>query len=121
MVKSTVERRAHRRVRKSFDLHGAPPDGATTARMVASDLSAGGLYCTSTRDFPEMTRLSVRLMLPRNGRDADDPVPVDVDAVVVRRDEVDSPTGNLRYALALLFTGLTAEQRAIIHRCIDSR
>ena len=105
------ERRVHPRYPKSFELTGAPAAGGTTARLIASNLSLGGVYCTSDRDFPEMTRLAVRLMLPsRNGHSAD-LEPLDLAAVVVRRKKLLSVTNRDRFELALLFTSLNAFQR----------
>jgi hypothetical protein len=79
--------------------------------MVASNLSAGGLYCTSTADFPEMTRLAVRLMLPGDDDERDAAQPVDVEAVVVRREELSSTNGDPRYRLALFFTKVDDDAR----------
>ena len=98
------ERRAHPRIPAEFVVRGTPEDGGIVARMVASNLSLGGLYCVSTADFPEMTRLAVRLMLPpKNGNQTEDQ-PLDVEAVVVRRRELESNSGLPRYELALFFT-----------------
>ena len=99
---------------------GLPWDVATRAaaegvasRMVASNLSLGGLYCTSSTDFPEMTRLAVTLLLPHR----DESAPVDLEAVVVRRRELPSVTGNGdRYELALFFTKVNAEAREELQR-----
>jgi len=80
--------------------------------MVASDLSLGGLHCSSSQDYPEMTRLAVRLMLPDGKR-----VEVfDVEAVVVRRAELASASGAERFELGLFFTGLSDEARARLAR-----
>lgn len=99
MSKSQAERRSHARFQRTFDLEGQA--GTTVARMVASDLSLGGVYCASSHDFPEMTRLAVRMLLP-NGTE---PEPVDAEAVVVRRKKLRSATGNdSRFELALFFT-----------------
>lgn len=99
MSKSQAERRSHARFQRTIDLEGQA--GTTVARMVASDLSLGGVYCASSHDFPEMTRLAVRMVLP-NGTEGE---PVDVEAVVVRRKKLKSPTGsNSRFELALFFT-----------------
>lgn len=117
MSKSTSDRRAHVRFPRTFALEGAKEPGGTVARMVASDLSLGGLYCSSSTDFPEMTRLAVRLLLPKpnpsgtNGADS-----VDVEAVVVRRTESCSVSGNGRYELALYFTGMSESCRAKLAR-----
>jgi hypothetical protein len=108
------ERRVHPRFPKSFELTGSPAAGGTTARLIASNLSLGGVYCTSDRDFAEMTRLAVRLMLPsRNGR-AGELEPLDISAVVVRRKKLPSVTSRDRFELALLFVSLNAFQRGRI-------
>jgi hypothetical protein len=102
-----VERRSHARFAHHIEIDG-PEDGqGTQARMVASDLSLGGLHCTSSHDFPEMTRLAVRLQLP-NGAKVDS---VDVQAVVVRRSAVGSLSGAPRFELGLFFTSLSDEAK----------
>jgi hypothetical protein len=102
-----TERRAHQRIETNVALHGAPDEGGVVARMTASNLSLGGLQCTSASGFPEMTRLAVRMMLPTPGSDDDETEPLDLEAVVVRCEEVnDSCCGNARFRLALFFTGL---------------
>ena len=113
MKKVTVERRAHARFPKTVDLEGKSPDTGATARMVASDLSLGVLYCTSAADYPEMTRLSVRMALPNGDRSNGN---VDVEAVVVRRKELNSSSGTPRYELALFFPRLDDVQRERIAR-----
>ncbi len=114
MTESSGERRNHPRYSTSLELQGTPQDGGVVARMVADNLSVGGLYCTSTVDFPEMTRLAVRLMVPRKGETH----PLDVEAVVVRRRPVPSSNGNPRYELALLFTNLDDIVRESISRLV---
>lgn len=110
------ERRIHQRYPASFELAGSPEAGGVTARLVASNLSLGGLYCTSDRDFPEMTRLAVRLMLPSQSGGGGDLEPVEVAAVVVRRKKLSSITNRDRFELALLFTALdTAQRERIAH------
>jgi hypothetical protein len=104
---TTVERRTHARFAHRITIEG-PPDGeGTVARMVASDLSLGGLHCSSSHDYPEMTRLGVRLQLPNGARVET----LDVQAVVVRRTELDSSSGAARFELGLFFTGLSDEAK----------
>ena len=86
--------------------------------MEGADLSLGGLRCTSTADFPEMTRLAVRLMLPIDGNAQTEPV--DIKAVVVRRTEIPSATQDeSRFELALFFTDLEGDARDRITRFLD--
>ena len=119
MPREVAERRANPRVSAVFDLHGAPSEGGVVARMQAADLSMGGLRCISTADFPEMTRLAVRLMLPIPGSSNGDTEPVDLCAVVVRRSELSSSNGDPRYELALFFTDLDDETRDRLRRYLD--
>lgn len=107
MTNTQDERRAHPRFCHSFELSGMPASGGATARLIANDLSMGGLYCTSDSDFPEMTRLAVRLLLPARGRAAE---PLDLSAVVVRRTRLSTSEEN-GFELALLFSPLTDVQR----------
>jgi hypothetical protein len=103
------ERRSHPRQVAELDIQGTPHGGGTVARMVTRDLSLGGLYCTSTTDFPEMTRLAVRLLLPTD--ESAEPAPLDIQAVVVRRQQLPAINGHPRYDLALFFTHLTSQTR----------
>ena len=112
MNRTVAERRSHARFPFQFDIEGPPDAGGTSARMVSSDLSLGGLQCSSSQDYPEMTRLAVRLQLP-SGRG---PEPVDIEAVVVRRREVVSSSGAPRYELALFFTSMSDDSRERLAR-----
>jgi hypothetical protein len=110
--RSTVERRSHARFPHSFEIEGPTEADGSVARMTASDLSLGGLYCSSSRDYPEMTRLAVRLRLPAEIESA----PVDVEAVVVRRERRESASGNGRFELALFFTRMGDDAREALAR-----
>ena len=108
------ERRSHARFERTIEAHGTPEAGDVVARMIASDLSLGGLYCASSVNFPEMTRLAIRLMLPE--RRTGSLEPLEVDAVVVRHREIPSANGDPRYELALFFAGMSDAQRERLAR-----
>lgn len=112
MSRTTAERRSHARFPHRFEIEGPRDGGGTAARMVSSDLSLGGLQCSSSHDYPEMTRLAVRLHLP-NGEAVE---PLDIDAVVVRRREVSAASGGSRYELALFFTAMHDDARERLAR-----
>lgn len=112
MTPTTVERRSHARFPHQIEIEGPQDDQGTHARMVASDLSMGGLHCSSSQDYPEMTRLAVRLLLP-NGKRVDT---LDIEAVVVRRAELASASGAARFELGLFFTGMTDVSRERLAR-----
>ena len=108
MSNQQPERRAHERIEHTIEFEGVHGEKKAVARMVASNLSLGGIYCTSSHDFPEMTRLSVRIPLP----DHDDLL---AEAVVVRRKELPSPSGgDERFELALFFTNIPEEQQEML-------
>ena len=112
MSQQADDRRAHRRHDTELQVQATPDKGGVVARMVARNLSAGGLYCTSSADFAEMTRLAVRLILPIKGSRNGDTQALDVEAVVVRRRELPvSHAGEPRYELALFFTGMPDDAR----------
>jgi hypothetical protein len=112
VTKPGVERRTHPRIQAEFQVQGSPENGGVVARMVANNLSMAGLQCTSSSDFPEMTRLAVRLLLPSNNGSHNGTDPVDIEAVVVRSVEASSPSsGAPRYELGLFFTGVNDETK----------
>jgi len=118
-TESFVERRRHPRVEAGFELRGCPCEGGVVARMVARNLSLAGLQCVSTADFPEMTRLAVRMLLPpAPGRDG---LPVEVEAVVVRsEEEASTSAGEPRYRLSLFFTRVADEERARLVQFLET-
>ena len=103
-----------------MQVQGTPQEGGVVARMVASNLSVGGLYCTSSTDFPEMTRLAVRLMLPLGDGDPPELEPLEVEAVVVRRAERIAASGEPQYELALFFTGMDDAARKRLAGFVDA-
>lgn len=118
MGESNTERRAHARLERTLDLEGLLPGEGQVVPMRVRNLSVGGLYCTSTVDFPEMTRLEVRLMLPPKGGSGSGPAPLDVEAVVVRRRVVSVDGGAPRFELALLFVRMDDGRRERIARLV---
>lgn len=113
------DRRAHKRVDTKVELQGTPEDGGVVARMVTRNLSLGGVYCISSAGFPEMTRLAVRMMLPMPA--SKDAEPLDLEAVVVRREELANATnGDKRYELALFFPRLDNGTKARLAGFLNS-
>ena len=94
------------------ELEGEHPEHGVVARMTASNLSLGGVYCVSSHDFPEMTRLAVRMTLPASGKTA---IPLDLEAVVVRREPIESlSSDHPRYHLALFFTRIDERHKTML-------
>ena len=117
---SVKDRRIHERYSTELKMQGGTPEDGVLARMVARNLSLGGLYCTSTQDFPEMTRLAVRLMLPVGGSRNGDTDPIELEAVVVRRERLpEAINGDERFQFALFFTEVEAEARRRLQVYLD--
>ena len=119
MSKVITERRAHARYPRRLEVESTLPTDGKVARMVADNLSLGGLYCTSPVGYDEMTRLAVRLMLPSESAPGRTD-PLDIEAVVVRRRELQSSTRDQRYELALFFPAITDDQRCRLERFLLS-
>lgn len=114
------DRRAHQRHDLTFELEGAGDEDGVVARMRASNLSLGGLYCTSPVDYPEMTQLAIRLMLPLDG--VGEPRALDIEAVVVRREPSNgTASGEPSYRLGLFFSRLDPETRGRLERFLAVR
>jgi hypothetical protein len=116
------DRRAHERIESQLVFEGFGGEQETVARMVATNLSMGGVYCTSSNDFPEMTRLGVRMALPPNGsQGARESLSLDVEAIVVRKRSLPSPTGgDPRFELALFFTNINEEQKQMLSNYLQA-
>ena len=112
-----MEKREHARYPRTFEMTGCENGEGIPARMVATNLSLGGLYCTSNVCFDEMTRIAVTLMLPL-GR-ASETEPITAEAVVVRHRQVQSTTGDDRFELALFFTDLAEDARGRLERYLN--
>jgi hypothetical protein len=119
---NSSDRRTHERIASQLVFEGYGGEQDAVARMVASNLSMGGVYCTSSNDFPEMTRLGVRMALPPNGNPgARKTLSLEVEAVVVRRRSLPSPTGgNPRFELALYFTSISEEQKQMLSNYLQA-
>jgi len=115
----TDERRAFERAPRAVEASGAADHGVH-ARLMTSNLSLGGLYCTSDADFPEMTRLAVRLVLPSRPGGRGGAESLDLQAVVVRRKKLADHKPE-RYELALLFTALDEDQRERLAMLLPQR
>ena len=68
-----------------------------------------------------MTRLAVRLLLPLKGVSDEKPEPVELEAVVVRREELDASRGMQRFQLGLFFTNVDVATRDQIERYLNQR
>ncbi|MBI4160932.1 MAG: PilZ domain-containing protein [Acidobacteria bacterium] len=116
--KRSQEKRRHPRVARRVPVRSRlDPD--EPLEMESLNLSLEGLYCTTSRFVPVMTKLRITLDLPpppaRNptarGR-------IEADAVVVRAEPgTAAETG--KYRLALFFSGMDREDRIRLAEFLD--
>jgi len=113
MSEDPTERRAHPRIAAVVQAECAIESEGVVARMVTRNLSLGGLFCTSAANFPEMTQLAIRLMLPDKHSGNGKTKAIDIEAVVVRSEPLSESqaSGEPRYELGLFFTNLTHDAR----------
>lgn len=111
------EKRRHSRISEGLTLRMvAGNDDFGTIELETSNLSLGGAYCLCNRSIEPMTCLKLEIFLPStDGRTARLHYPIEVDAVVVRSEELDDS-----YRLALFFSGIAEKDRAILASYLNS-
>jgi hypothetical protein len=119
MPQQRTRRKAERRKRPRADarlsmrVEGAP-DGQTTHFVTESqNISASGVYCTSTYYLPPLSKVALTIVLPRlpGGRATKELVKCE--GIVVRC-EPQSRKGERRYELACMFSSLDERRRAML-------
>lgn len=84
--------------------------------LESANIGPGGAYCISPKEFPEMSRLEVTLVLPEAGEPDMPSVPLQIESVVVRSE----PAGGSRYHVALFFPRLTDAERDLLDRYLPA-
>jgi c-di-GMP-binding flagellar brake protein YcgR len=114
------EKRHHDRVSDRLTLRTLTPD-LDTIEMETANLSLGGAYCLSSRSIPPMTKLRLNIFLPStDGRPAHLHYPIEVDAVVVRAEQLNANQANGAYRLALFFSNMEDKDRHELARYLRS-
>ncbi len=114
------EKRKHDRVSRPLTLQTISAEYGTI-EMEISNLSLGGAYCLSTREIPAMTQLRLNIFLPSSdGHEARLHFPIDVEAVVVRAEDVNGNGGDPAWRLALFFSRMAEQDREVLARYLRS-
>ncbi|TDI28106.1 MAG: PilZ domain-containing protein [Acidobacteria bacterium] len=114
------EQRKHDRVSRPLTLRTISSEYGTI-EMEISNLSLGGAYCLSTREIPAMTQLRLNIFLPStDGHAARLHFPIDVEAVVVRAEDVNGHDGDPAWRLALFFSRMATQDREVLARYLSS-
>ena len=114
------EKRQHERVAERLTLQTMSAEYGTIEMEVAN-LSLGGAYCVANHEIPAMTRLNLNIFLPStDGRDARLHYPIDVEAVVVRAENLNSSPHDPEWRLALFFSRVSEDDRQVLARYLRS-
>ncbi len=105
LVSTGENRRSHSRSSVSCDITLSPRN-MPVLPVTALNLSASGIYCVSSRQLGELSRVDLILKM-------DDGQEVPARAVVIREEELADGS----YGLGLFFTRITEEGRETIVNC----
>ncbi len=116
--KSTGDQRQHPRISSKLPIISAT-DSHEPFEMESVNLSLGGVYCTTLRQVPLMTRLQVTLHLPSgNGIDMGPAEPIRAEAVVVRVTPGEGKNA-WKFEMALFFSRMEREDRIKLASYLD--
>lgn len=113
------DRRNARRVEARLQIELSVDDAGVSDTASAINISANGVYFSSTRFLEPLTKLEMRLFLPGE-HEAGALEAVDVEGVVVRS-EPEEPHEQGTYQIACYFTDTTPEFRARLARYVQAR
>jgi len=109
------ERRGAHRVDANLKLQVALPEGEGTAALETINISSSGLYFRSDRFLEPMTKLALELEVAVP--DGNGLALVPCEGLVVRT-EPEAPADGADYEVAVFFTRIEAEARAVLERHI---
>jgi len=92
-----------------------PPDGL---KLVTLDVALGGARCACNRELPE--GMSLHLVLTLEGGDLNAPLPIDLDATVLRCRETPGPDPARSFEVALQFNRIEAQDRKRLQRYLNN-
>jgi hypothetical protein len=114
-MSASKENRLHPRISERLTVRRAEPDGAALETI---NLSAGGMFCTSSEYIAPMTRMALQMRLPGSGAGR----PIEGEAIVVRT-EPPAPSAPPEggYRIALYFSRLEEDDRKALQTFLQSR
>lgn len=116
--KPSGDQRKHPRVASTLPIVSAT-DLREPFEMESVNLSLGGVYCTTHRDLPLMTKLQVTLHLPsENHVEPGSGDPIRAEAVVVRVSPGEGRNAG-KYEMALFFSRLDRPDRIKLATYLD--
>jgi hypothetical protein len=116
-AKKGRDKRKHPRISSKVPIRSGEPDDRL--EMESLNLSLEGVYCTTTRYVPVMTKLRVNLQLPEvAGSSFSGSEEIEAEAIVVRVEKGESGDPG-KYNLALFFSRMDKEDRIRLAEFLD--
>lgn len=119
MTKQGAERRQSPRASAELKikLSGTGAAGSESVTVSTLNISTGGVYVEVPKFIEPLTKLLVTMLVP-GPTPSEEPVFVDVEAIVVRVAPEAARPGVSRYEVACAFLNLDGEHRDIINRYV---
>jgi hypothetical protein len=114
-MSAAKEKRLHPRINERLTIRHAEPGGPVLETI---NLSAGGMFCTSSEYIAPMTRMALQMRLPGSAAAR----PIEGEAIVVRTEpsaQAAPPGGG--YRIALYFSRLEEDDRKALQTFLQSR
>jgi len=114
-MSASKEKRLHPRINERLTIRRPQQDGAVLETI---NLSAGGMFCSSSEYIAPMTRMALEMRLPGQ----DESKPIEGEAIVVRTEPPAAsapPKGG--YRIALYFSRLEDADRKALQTFLQSR
>jgi len=128
MPRKKATRRAERRrssradARLSMRVEGRHPEGDTTQVVTESqNISASGVYCTSTHYLAPLSKVSLTIVLPRLPGSTGNKELIKCDGIVVRCDPASMRRTEKHFELACMFSDLDEKRRMLIEEFVTWR
>jgi len=110
-VSGGIEKRQHHRFMALLEIRILSTPGAvpTDLKLVTLDVALGGARCACNHDLPAGT--SLHLVLTLAGGDLNSPLPIDLDAEVLRCRETPGPDPSRAFEAALQFVRIDPKDK----------
>lgn len=108
--------------RLSMRVEGAPDDGGRTQIVTESqNISASGVYCSSSHYLAPLSKVALTIVLPRlpGSRGANELIKCD--GIVVRCEAASTRRAEKHYELACMFCGLDEKRRQMLDEFVHWR
>lgn len=125
-VKKSTRRRERRRstrvdARLSMRVEGAHEGGPAQIVTESQNISASGIYCTSSHFLPPLSKVMLTIVLPKMPGAKRGQELIKTEGIVVRCDATLGRKADARYQLACMFADLEADKRERIEEFVTWR